>query len=233
MRDEDFMKEYSISKREVLRYLGYKSEILNIDECTKNLIEECREEIKKTATPRNIFKRYDIEKEKDKIKVLNTNFVLEGKDIVKYLKYCERCILIAATLGIGVDRRISYYEKINLTKALIFNACATALIEEYCDYIENVIREEEAQRDNHITWRYSPGYGDLSLDIQKDFLTLLEAEKIIGLNATEHGLLIPRKSVTAIIGITKWSFEGSDSKCERCGNSRNCDFKKVGVFCGH
>lgn len=229
------MEEYNISidKIEVLRYLGYKNEILDIDECTKNLIEECREEIKKTATPRNILKRYDIKEEKDKIKVLNTNFVLEGKDIVNHLKHCESCVFMAATLGIGVDRRINYYEKISMTKALVFNACATTLIEEYCDYIENTIREEEKQRNNYITWRYSPGYGDLSLDIQKDFLILLGAEKIIGLNATEHSLLIPRKSVTAIIGITKRSFEGSDSKCERCGNSRNCDFKKVGAFCGH
>ena len=141
------MEEYNISidKREVLRYLGYKNEILYIDEYTKNLVEEGREEIKKIANPRNIFRRYDIEREEDKIKVVNTNFILEGKDIVNHLKYCESCIFMAATLGVGVDRRISYYEKISMTKALVFNACATALIEEYCDYIENVIREEESK----------------------------------------------------------------------------------------
>lgn len=229
------MEEYNISidKREVLRYLGYKNEILYIDEYTENLLEECREEIKKIATPRNIFKRYDIEREEDKIKVVNTNFILEGKDIVNHLKYCKSCIFMAATLGIGVDRRINYYEKISMTKALVFNACAITLIEEYCDYIENAIREEETQRNNYITWRYSPGYGDLSLDIQKGFLTLLEGEKTIGLTATEHSLLIPRKSITAIIGITKRSFEDSHNKCERCYNNRNCDFKKVGVFCGY
>ena len=52
-----------------------------------------------------------------------------------------------------------------------------------------------------MTPRFSPGYGDLPIELQRDFLTLLDASRKIGLTATESSMLVPSKSITALIGI--------------------------------
>ena len=79
-----------------------------------------------------------------------------------------------------MDFKIRYYEKTNITKALILDACATTAIEEICDKICEDL-EEMVKKDNMaLTTRYSPGYGDLPIDIQ-GFLSVLRAEKPIGL----------------------------------------------------
>ncbi len=49
--------------------------------------------------------------------------------------------------------------------------------------------------------RFSPGYGDLPLAVQREFMTLLDCAHLIGINLNESLLMSPSKSVTAIIGM--------------------------------
>ena len=72
--------------------------------------------------------------------------------------------------------------------------------------------------------RFSPGYGDLDISYQKDFIRLLDTPKKIGLSLTNGGMLAPTKSVTAIIGITNTDFRAKN-KCSSC-NSSNCEFRE-------
>jgi len=50
-----------------------------------------------------------------------------------------------------------------------------------------------------LTPRFSPGYGDLSLDHQKGLLKYVEADKI-GISLSETMVMLPEKSITAVIG---------------------------------
>lgn len=86
-----------INKNEVLRYLGYKGQ--DIDENIVNLIEECREEIKKIITPRFMYEYKDIIQLDEAIEVVNTKLILYGKDIKEHLKDSKKCVLMA------VDRK--------------------------------------------------------------------------------------------------------------------------------
>lgn len=164
-----------INKNEVLRYLGYKGQ--DIDENIVNLIEECREEIKKIITPRFMYEYKDIIQIDEAIEVVNTKLILYGKDIKEHLKDSKQCVLMAVTLGNDVERKTRLYEKINLTKALILDACATTAVEEVCDYVERIVKEKAILNNKDITFRYSPGYGDLPLDVQSSFLRALDAQK--------------------------------------------------------
>lgn len=219
-----------INKNEVLRYLGYKGQ--DIDENIVNLIEECREEIKKIITPRVIYEYKDIIQLDEAIEVVNTKLILYGKDIKEHLKYSKQCVLMAVTLGNDVERKTRLYEKINLTKALILDACATTAVEEVCDYVERIVKEKAILNNKDITFRYSPGYGDLPLDVQSSFLRALGAQKRIGLTVSENNLLFPRKSVTAIIGIINSGSKKKIKSCKKCTNYKNCSFRREGEICG-
>ncbi len=51
-------------------------------------------------------------------------------------------------------------------------------------------------------WRFSPGYGDCPLSAQRSIVnSVLNATRLIGLTVTPTSLLIPTKSVTAVIGL--------------------------------
>ena len=136
-----------------------------------------------------------------------------------------------------MDFKIRYYEKTNITKALILDACATTAIEEICDKICEDL-EEMVKKDNMaLTTRYSPGYGDLPIDIQRDFLSVLRADKSIGLTVSSHNILIPRKSITAIVGVidikNKQNCRGDPCSfkndiCLDCKHYLTCVFKREG-----
>ena len=222
--------ELEINKEEVLRYLGYKGQ--DIDENLNSTIEECREEIKKVITPRVVYSYKNIKLSDDGVEVITTNLILKGKDIKEHLKNSTECVLMAVTLGNEVEKRTRLYEKTNLTKALILDACATTAVEEVCDIVENSVKEKAILDGMNITFRYSPGYGDLPLDVQNSFLRALDAQKKIGLTVSENNLLFPRKSVTAIIGIVNSGIEKKRKSCKECSNYENCSFRREGESCG-
>ncbi|OFI06054.1 vitamin B12 dependent methionine synthase, activation domain [Clostridium acetireducens DSM 10703] len=220
-----------VDKKEVLRYLGYRNQY--IDSNLNNLIDESIEEIKAYIKPRYTFKMFDVEKYFNGIKLLESNLVLKGKDIKNHLKNSSKCAVFAATLGSVVDSKIRYYERINLTKALVLDACATAYIESFCDFAEKEIEKEANKLNLNITYRYSPGYGDLTIDIQGNILNMLDAYRKIGLTATEDFILIPRKSVTAFIGFQSKSIKRQHPSCRNCNKYSSCIYRKGGSYCGN
>lgn len=222
--------DIKIDKQEVLRYLGHKGQ--KIDDKINEMIDSSREEVKKIISPRAVFEYKNIYQTEKGIEVEGTNLILTGNDIIKHLSFSKECVLMAVTLGNDIERKTRLYEKIDLTKALIIDACATTAVEEVCDIIEDKIRKEAQSKGMKITFRYSPGYGDLSLDIQNNFLRVLDAQRKIGLMVSENNLLFPRKSVTAIIGIVIPETKIKKRDCKGCNNYENCSFRREGETCG-
>ncbi len=220
----------NIDKNEVLRYLGYRNQ--EIDEDLDKLIDQCIKEVKDSSKPKYIYKVFDLARGEASLGLQGANLVLQGEDIKEHLKHSERCALLAVTLGVQVEQKIKYYNRINLTKAVIMDSCATAYVEELADQAEWEIKKEAESQGCGITFRFSPGYGDLPIEMQGTFLNLLDAGRRIGLVATETSILTPRKSVTAIIGFQKSGVESKARTCEVCSKYDECNFRKGGGVCG-
>lgn len=230
MENRIYQSELKIPKAEVLRYLGYKSQ--NIDKNLENLIDETIEEGRNLLSCKYIVASYECDVIDNGVLIKGTNLILKGENIKNHLKYSNEVRLIAVTIGNNIEKRISLYEKSNLTKGIILDSVATTAVEEICDRLEENIKKEAEKKDLSITFRYSPGYGDLPLDVQKDFLNTLNAEKTIGLTVSNHLILFPRKSVTAIIGFIPKKKANNKRACEVCTNYENCKFRKEGDNCG-
>jgi hypothetical protein len=220
------MKNVEIDRKEVLRYLGHRNQ--EVGERLEGLVVECIAELKGIAAFKYICRNFCITSRAGSVSLENGLFELPGKAILKHLSASGSCILMAATLGSEVDRKIRYYEKIDLTKALILDACATAYIEAVCDRICDDIKKEDLSDGEHLTFRFSPGYGDLPIEIQKRFLEVLDAGKRIGLTASSTNILLPRKSVTAVMGIAVENCGSSKSGCAVCSKSKECTYNRMG-----
>lgn len=216
----------NIDYDEVLHYLGYHNNHRPYEN-TEELITECIIEIKGIAQKQYVYDIFDTEHKNGKILLKQSNVTLYGHDIAHHLKHSSKTALMAVTLGLEVDKRISLYLRINPTKGLILDACASAAVEALCDEVEGKIRLKAASEGLYITSRYSPGYGDLPLCLQGDIAAALDTYRKIGLAVTKDFLLAPRKSVIAIIGVQQVlpDKRGCGNKCKLC-SAVNCQYRK-------
>ncbi len=217
-----------IDKNEVLRYLGYGKAVP--DSATARLIEGCAAQLANVINPRCVYAVFPIIISADGIHLEGCNLVLTGKDIAAHLKNCRLAVLSAATLSQPADRLLRRASAADITSGLIMDSCATVAVEQLCDSMEEDIKQQYP--DSFFTSRYSPGYGDLPLETQQDFLSVLDTPLKIGLCATKESILTPRKSVTAVIGIGNIQPEGSRTGCNHCRLINNCSFRKRGEYCG-
>lgn len=221
---------FKVDSSEVLRYMGYRNQ--EIDLGLSKRIDNCRKLILKEAQPRYISEYHDIEEVQDYIRIKDSHLILKGADIKAHLRNCKRVVLIAATLGNNVDRLIKLKERVTLEEAIILDAAATTLIEEFCDFIEEKISMEVSKEGKSITFRYSPGYGDLPIETQQSFVATVSSYSKIGLSVTGNNILIPRKSVTAIIGISDENVVVEKRNCLNCENYEKCLYRREGSSCG-
>ncbi|MBQ7412054.1 MAG: Vitamin B12 dependent methionine synthase activation subunit [Clostridia bacterium] len=180
-----------IQRKEVLRYLKASKTTPEADV----LIDECLKDVYKIVSPRAVYIETNVELLNDD--VVKFDFMeIKSHSLTVNLKRCKKAYIFAATLGIELDRMIERYSRFIQSKATVCHAVGSALIESFCNYVdETLVGRAKATR------RFSPGYGDLSLEIQPDILKALDAERKIGIILGDSLLMQPSKSVTAIIGI--------------------------------
>ena len=205
-----------IDKNEVLRYLGHKGQEysreidIKIDFLIDNAYSACN--------PKTVWGVFEPEFS-DKVYLKGTSLALEGKDIYEHLKGAKKVAVLAATLGIDAEREILKFQQFDMVSAVIADSVFDAYIENVADSGEQEIVNFAKKQGLYTNWRFSPGYGDFPLDIQKGFVDVLNLNKTIGLTVTENNLLIPRKSVTAVIGL----FE--KPQVRKIGGCKNCNLK--------
>lgn len=211
-----------ISRKEIRRYLGYgKNEG---DEAVNALIEECLQELLAAASPKSISRVYPLNL-LDRDRIDFTVFQTKSRNLNRNLKDCEQVILFAATLGSGVDVLLKKYTKLQMSKAVIMQAAATAMIEEYCDEENRILKQEYEAKNLYLRPRFSPGYGDFSLECQKDITAVLETPKRLGVMLTDSLLMTPSKSVTAVMGVSGKPYRCEVKGCEVC-TKKDCAYRR-------
>ncbi len=208
--------------KEAVRYLGYGGHA--VDEQTLALIEDSFRELDRAAKRRIIYRIFDvIQGEAGEIAIGNMNIV--SRDLKKNLRDCKEALLIGATLGIGVDRMMKRYSLTDMAKAVVLQAAAAALLEEYLDTCQKKLQKELEAEGKYLRPRFSPGYGDFDIRNQEMILRMLHADKSIGLTMTDSFMLTPAKSVTAVMGISRKKENCSIQGCETC-RKKDCIYRR-------
>ena len=211
-----------LDQKEVFRYLGYRGR--PADERTIALVESCSKQLLTNIRPRYLVKRCACTIT-DTVVIEGTTLRLEGQSIQKHLQGCHDVLLFCATLSQKADILIRQSQIIDVARGLVMDCCATAAIEQVCDTICERLGREYAAKGEYLTSRFSPGYGDLPITIQKEFLQVMDAPRQIGLCANESNLLIPRKSVTAVIGI-RTEKRLQKKSCLTCAQKETCPYRR-------
>jgi len=213
--------ETAIDEKEVLRYLGYRGSTADKD--VSSHIAELTVLFTANVIPKSVYGIWDCQI--DSTAVTFGGMTVKSKNLACHLSNCRRLVLLAATLGTEADTLIRRLCVQAIEKAVIAQAVCAAMLEAYCDSISDEItsqnlrasvppREPLLREISYPTTRFSPGYGDFDITYQKDILKILNCSRI-GLTLTDGYMLIPSKSVTAVIGFSPEK-KRVTQKCEIC-----------------
>ncbi len=214
-----------ISRRETLKYLGYAGSPLPEDVLEQ--LSAGEREILQRAAPRVLWRLFDRGPAGE---LAGTGYTPAGDDIRDLLRDCDQVILMAATLGMETEALLRRTQASDMARAVILDAAASAAIENVCDNLCADLAEAFAPR--CLTDRFSPGYGDMPVSQQAELFRLLDISRRIGISLSESGLMVPQKSVTALIGVSDRPQGRRSRGCEACAMSADCAYRKGGTSCG-
>ena len=216
-----------IPVKEVQRYMGYRG-ISDITPEMKSRIDKAIDNVSTQSHPRIILKEFPIEVSETAVVIHagTENVTLESESLCRNLSGCMRAILLAATIGPSCDMLVRRAGVTSAADASIYQAAGAAAIEAFLDSENDRLKSEYEKDGLTLRPRFSPGYGDLKLDHQKDWFRLLDISKQIGIELTDSLLMVPTKSVTAIIGIGGDVRKPGCTGCGGCNMKNTCEFSK-------
>ena len=188
------------------------------------------EELSAQVQPRYTYKLFPLVREADGFRLSGTDLLLSGQTAQRILAQCGQAVLLACTLGTKLDDMIRSAQARDMARAVILDACGSALVEQGCDEAERDIAARFPGL--YLTDRFSPGYGDLPLSLQPAICGLLDAERRVGIHVTSSFLMNPSKSVTAIIGLSDKPQMARIRGCAWCVMRNTCTLRKGGKSCG-
>jgi 5-methyltetrahydrofolate--homocysteine methyltransferase len=216
----------AIDRAQAFRYAGMPTVP---DGHLSTLADTCEKRLLSAISPRYCERVYPLSRTPEGILCTGTSLLLTGRDIAAHLAGCSCALLFCATLSQGADFAIRAAQAEDVTAGLLTDAMASAAVEHVCDMAEAEMLAKLPEF--HATWRFSAGYGDLPLQIQGDFLAAVDAPRRVGVCVSESGLLVPRKSVTAIIGLSKEPVERHKKGCTSCNAAETCPYRAKGAHC--
>lgn len=211
-----------VRTKEAVRYLGYGNHA--IDDRTLELIFSSFQELEKAEGRRIVYRIFDVSFRDADCMMIGTMEIRSEKLGIN-LKGCERAVLLGATLGAGADRLLRRYSLTDMARVVVLQACASAMLEEYLDGWQESLRAEQKKEGYDLRPRFSPGYGDFSIEHQAEILRMLDAPKKIGLSRTDGDMLTPSKSVTAVIGLSRIPSPCHQRGCREC-NKTDCVYRR-------
>ena len=188
---------------ETARYLGYQK-LTVPDEEISELIKSAADEMLKVIKPQAVYEEFDLNVEYDEEAesglVEFADVKIPSKDLARNLRECSQVVIFASTLGPQCDQLIRRTQVKDQVKAAVFQATGAMYIEKCVDLLNEQIKDEAQAQGKSVRPRFSPGFGDVNLEVQKDFFRLLPCSRI-GLTLMDTLIMSPEKSVTAFIGI--------------------------------
>jgi hypothetical protein len=188
-----------LDKATVVARLGYRDR--KPPEMVIRYIDEQVENALKLIRPVYSFQVRQIES------VLSPDFKLEGnlyfssKTVSYVLDDCREVAVYLATVGIEMDKEITrlFSEKQTMAGTILDTIGSIAIVQTL-NQLRTDVRLAAEKRGLQSTRHYAPGYCDWDISQQRILFPVTEYSKL-GVQLNEACMMIPRKSVSGVIGI--------------------------------
>lgn len=210
---------------DVLRYMGAAGAKGECRAQAAQVLAEAQQQF----PPRYVYKISTVERRSGCIVLPEIPLRLSGRLAESMLGRCHHAAVLLCTLGLRFEQQVRAYQARDMTKAVMLDACGSALVEAGCDQAEQELREKFPGA--YLTERFSPGYGDLPLTLQPTICTALDSQRRLGVYASASCMLTPQKSVTALVGLADEPQPAHIRGCAHCSLREQCSLRKEGRSC--
>lgn len=190
-----------VDREALLKLLRYRKGTTTADRRTEKLLDETIREGYSLLETAAVYRNVGLEVRGDAgVSVDAGELSLEGASIARHLADCTRGTIMAVTVGEGISARArELSEAGDMAMAAILDAFGSEAVEGLADMLTAHIAAGARMADCSLTGRFSPGYGDLSLEHQKGLLEYVEGSRV-GISLSETLTMTPEKSITAVLG---------------------------------
>ncbi len=212
---------------EALRYLGAGK---NAPDALRQQTADTAKLLTSTLAPRFVLRVFPLVQEEESFHLSGSNVTLTGRTAQAMLSQCSQAALLCCTLGGEFETLLRRTQVRDMARAAILDACGSAYVEAGCDAAQSELADRFPTV--YLTDRFSPGYGDLPLSLQPAICSALDTQRRLGVQVTDHFLLNPGKSVTAVIGLSDKPQMARVRGCAYCSMGESCALRKGGHHCG-
>lgn len=209
--------DLTILDSEIYLHLGYADAAPS--QGVRAIVEELWDELKYICRPRFGYRILLGRVESKKLYLLDVEF--DPQPIISHqLSKGDEFAIVIGTIGAEMDIWIRNHRvDADIMKAFVADGFGSLLAEAIVAYGLKYIENLQAQKGLKITKSYSPGYCGWDVSQQRKLFSLLPPE-FCGVTLCESSLMLPIKSVSAVIGIGA-DVVKRDYGCALC-NKKDC-----------
>jgi hypothetical protein len=217
----------SLKTREVLRRQGLGGGAKVRPEI-KNLISELLASVKKARLlePAVAYEYYAVSGMNGSQISLEGGKAINGPLLPATFPEAKELAVLIGTIGHRLEKQVTDYTKSRqVLRGTLLDGMGSAAVDMMVPEALKIIAGEVSSRGYEISSPVNPGMPGFPLTEQWNLLGLVKADEI-GVSLTHSGILVPRKSVSMVIGIgpkmTRWT---QAEVCARCSLRESCPYK--------
>jgi len=211
----------NIDVQHVLRDVGYDADCEPPARATV-LAHDYAENVKQLINPAYSYIIKDVDFVINSSVFIEGGIVFQSQVISELLKKCEKVAVFALTIDGYLEETVAQLAEDGLiVQARVLDAIGSHAVEQVADHLQDLIKQRVCTRGLHISRRYSPGYCDWEVGQQQMLFRAMNGS-IGSIKLTDENLMVPRKSISGIIGIGTCESEIENyNPCVSC-QQENC-----------
>jgi len=217
----------SLKTREVLRRQGLGG-WAKVRPEIKILIREILDGVKRThlLEPAVAYEYYTVSGMNGSRISLEDDKAIHSPLIPAIFPEAKELAVLLCTIGPKLEKQVTDYSKNGATlQGMILDGIGSAAVDELVSEVLRLIATEVSSQGYEISSPVNPGIPGFPLTEQWNLLGLVKADEI-GVSLTSSGMMIPRKSVSMIIGIGPQMATWTRAEvCARCTLRETCHYK--------
>ncbi len=217
----------SLKAREVLRRVGFGN-YSGIRPEIKSLVSELLAGVKNAhlLEPAVAHEVYPLTKTSHRQLSLDGNAVADGSLLSSLLPEAKELAVVVGTIGPRLEKQVTdYSSRGEPLRAVLLDGIGSAAVDSLAQEACRFVADEASSRGYQLGSPINPGMPDLPIVKQRHLLEMVPAQEI-GVSLTSSGMMVPRKSVSMVIGIgpqvATWT---RVEVCARCSLGKTCPYR--------
>lgn len=192
--------QIDIDREQVLTHIGYDGDY-QPSARIKSIVDDYIENYHDLIESAYAYVIRDIVSIQGDSVTIEGSITFESKVIARLLERCEQVAVFALTIGNHLEEMVAYLAENGLVlQATVLDAVGSGATEKLAGFVEDRIRLMSDIDGLVTSRRFSPGYCDWEVSQQEMVFQALNGDSA-GIHLNESLLMIPRKSISGIVGI--------------------------------